>query len=278
MSNNAYTHYLSAMKKMRINYTLYAQKGFLSYFDLFSNPFNDLDFGSLPLSETSPPTFDPSSGFASLKQVTFDPDSPARENLVSLAQEIAAQAQKGAQVTGCKGVLVLFDALNPILDSIGATDLEMLEFVETLNEICKAVRQIKAKEEVKAKKPDSDDDYYDEDDDDDMAAMRARRGLPVKQSAPAKGKEEASGPTQIATLALTFNYDLFLTDKSRLVYDEFVKKHCDLLFETHSNKSGYSKDVDGTVEVSKIGSYSYVGKAKCRERGPSYYSKGEGQE
>ena len=227
MSNNAYTHYLSAMKKMRINYTLYAQKGFLSYFDLFSNPFNDLDFGSLPLSETSPPTFDPSTSFASLKQVTFDPDSPARENLVSLAQEIAQQAQKGAQVAGCKGVLVLFDALNPVLDSIGATDLEMLEFVETLNEICKAVRLIKAKEEakVKAKKPESDDDYYDEDDDDDMAAMRARRGLPIKQSTQSNIKEETSGPTQIATLALTFNYDLFLTDKARLVYDEFIKKH-----------------------------------------------------
>ena len=80
-------------------------------------------------------------------------------------------------------MLILFDTLNVIFDSIGANQLEMLEFTESINEICSVISLTKAKEEPKAKsKPKQpqkyEDDYYDEDDDDDdMAAIRARKAM-----------------------------------------------------------------------------------------------------
>mmetsp|Transcript_39963 Transcript_39963/g.39540 ORF Transcript_39963/g.39540 Transcript_39963/m.39540 type:complete len:91 (+) Transcript_39963:210-482(+) len=88
MSNKSPTHYLAAMKKMRINYTSYASKGQLSYLDLFSAPFEDLDFTSVPLSDTCPPTFDPAASFKDLIRVSFDSDSEAITNLTKLAKEV----------------------------------------------------------------------------------------------------------------------------------------------------------------------------------------------
>ena len=48
---------------------------------------------------------------------------------------------------------------------------------------------------------------------------------------------------------LTFNVDLFLNSKFLSLYNEIIKKNCDLLFEVHNNESGYSMDVDGAIEV-----------------------------
>ena len=83
------------MRKMGINYSLHASKGFFSYIDLFSNPFTDIEFDSLPLSETWPPTYDSSLQFKDLKVISFDPELTARDNLTQLANEILSKANNG---------------------------------------------------------------------------------------------------------------------------------------------------------------------------------------
>ena len=83
-----------------------------------------------------------------------------------------------------------------MFDSIGATQIEMLEFVESIKEIWSNISSIKAKEGPKSKsKPKKvekyEDDYYDEDDDnDDMAAIRARKAMFKK---PAQTTNEDEG-------------------------------------------------------------------------------------
>jgi len=156
---------------------MYGQKGFLSYLDLFSSPFDDLDFSSVPLGETTPPTYDENNGFAGITQVTFDPDSSASVNLEALLKQIISKSQSGAQTVGCKGVVVIFDTLNSVFDSLGATPLNVLEFTNSMRKVCQSISQLKVKEETKQQTHQTDEDDYYDDDDDDIAAIRARRGL-----------------------------------------------------------------------------------------------------
>lgn len=131
MNNRSPTHNLACMKKMRINIKTYAQKGQFIYLDLFSNPFNDIDFTSLPLSERPPPTYDTSDFFSGLKQISFDSDSSASENLGMLVREI----QGSIKANSFSGVVILFDTLNPLMDSLGACEIEVLQFTQTMQEI-----------------------------------------------------------------------------------------------------------------------------------------------
>uniref|UniRef100_A0A7S3P1J3 Uncharacterized protein n=1 Tax=Euplotes crassus TaxID=5936 RepID=A0A7S3P1J3_EUPCR len=141
------------------------------------------------------------------------------------------------------------------MDSLGASDLEVLQFIQTMQECCAQLRtQKQSVKEVAEPQEDSGDDYYDEDSDDsdDIAAMRARRGLPPKPAAKAAEESKSEGGQHlVANLVFTFDADLFLTQSDKSFYEELIMSQSDFVLEVHANESGYSKDLDGTLILKK---------------------------
>ena len=275
-SNESPTHYLSAMRKMGINYSLYAKNGYFNYLDLFSRPFDDYDYGSLPLSDTSPPTYNPTLTFKDLKTHTFQTDLPARENLCLLAKSILKQAQS-FQSSITKGLIIIFDTINPIFDILEASQLEVNEFLQCISDICQYFRKAKivtkSIETVQKKTQDDYDDYYD-DDDDDLAAMAARRGGKIAVNDDKEEEKQDLAQSQCITANFVFMYNQDLSD-----YDINVKR--DITISAESNYSGYSLDVDGQLIIKlhtyneKIGNWiekvKSTTKFKLRENKVDYF-------
>ena len=87
------------------------------------------------------------------------------------------------------------------------------------------------------KKEDDEEDYYDEDDEDsdDIAAMRARRGLTI--SSTVKNPEEIKVEEEenlVANLIFSFDSNLFLSEKDKLFYEEFILNQSDYIIEVRN--------------------------------------------
>lgn len=181
---NLITHYDSS------HYCIVGTKRVFSYIDLFSRPFTDYDYESLPLSEVCPPTFDKSGDYKHVLHHSMNDGLSSRENLTVLAKLILKQVQASTKVSGTKGTIIMFDTINSIFDSLDASQLEINEFLQSICDIWEVARMIKLKEAPKPQKKKIDyDDYYDHSDDDDDAAMAARRGGSKKQAVVETSKE-----------------------------------------------------------------------------------------